>query len=512
PPVWRGAPHLACQWSRRALAGRSDPAGGMGYGEDSFASYLQWSFPAGLPEGTKITLVGDFPYARYFDFQVSPPWDPEYPAWRGGRGAQAVAILDQDIEPLVGNVNPYRPGVDRHALNRRYEVVFELRSAPAAEWNTVNGGAVTAPYRGTDSTRIGGHRSGRYGELGPYIEMRIYLPDGGNPYAGVAPPVVLMQLPGEAPVFAPPIADLYRYPRGEEDEAYWVKLPYAPQDNECLANGWAAKDQALRDLREDFVASVLAEPPEPPGPVDPRSAFFRAEDGALRQFKVFGIARHACVMRKAQEEGVPAARESCPESDLALYGRGHMEPVPKNDEHTNGMDIYNSYLASVVSPNPGEILVFRGRAPATARTFAAPAAADMDTAVRYWSLCTYKDAVVRLNCLADESVAVGADGYFTIVMGRPEDRPANATPECRMTWLPLLANGANTLWRMKATRATPWEHALQTVPWELGDLALETYDETALRRIMGEYYPEGRYLSRPDMEALGCDPDTVAWP
>lgn len=500
PPAWYGEQNLACQWARRGLASAPDSFTAMGYGEDSNVTYLQWGFPVRLPEGTKIYIEGEFPYARYFNFQVNPPWDPDYPNWRGGQGAQSIAIVDQDIEPDAGSVNPYQPGVDRHATNRRYRLEFELRSAPSEEWDELNGGAAVPPYRAPGNLRVGGHRSGRYGERGPYIEMRIYAPDGYEPYAGVDLPTVYMQLPGEERVLAPPVADLYRYPRGKENEQYWVKLPYKPQDNPCLVNGWAAKDQELYQKRQDYVKSVLQKPS--PSVEDPLSAFLRNDDDSLWQLKSFGVARTSCIFQKLAEGGLQAARDFCPQGDLDAYGRGYDQPSPRNDEHTNGVDMYNSFLGSVIWTPPGELLVFGGKAQVTPQSLSGPNVVNVLAPVRYWSLCLYKE-VVNLGCVMDETVPT-VNGNFTIVVGAPQDRPSNAHPECGIAWMPTSARGISPMWRMKSTHKVPWQNALQNVPWETGDVSLATYDEGAVRNVMGQYYPEGRYMRRADVEAFGC--------
>ncbi len=503
PPVWRGASRLSCQWARRALAHHPAMFRSRGYAEDNHVTYLQWGFPSGLPEGTTIFVEGEFPYARHFNFQINPPWDPRYPAWRGGRGAQPIVIVDRDIEPDEGHVNPVRDGAYRYATNRRYHLEFELVAAPAEDWDALNDGAVAPPYRAPGNRRVGGHRSGRYGELGPYIEMRISAPDRYQPYAGVAPPVVWLQLPGEAPRLAPPVAELYRYPRGEQDAGHWVELPYRPEDNPCLDSGWAAKDWELWQKRDEFVQSVLEAEPSPAP--DPRSHFYRLENGVLRQLKLFGVSRHSCAIQFALEEGLEAAREFCPEAELTLYGRGHDQPPPRNDEHTNGIDMHGVYLLSVASPQPGEVLVFQGKAPATTPTLDGPGNVSWTDQLRYWSVCTLKEGVVGLNCVMDENVARDALDYHTIVIGDAAERPVNARPECGITFLPLLADDVNILWRMKSTGAFTWEHAPQEVAWADGDLTLESFDEDAVRSVMVEYYPEGRYLPTSEVEALGCD-------
>jgi polyhydroxybutyrate depolymerase len=498
PPQWYGAQKLSCQWHRRGFARDPQtwrPEQGSGYGEDSHASYFHWGYSSPLPEGTKILIEGDFPHARYMDFQVSPPVDPQHVTWRGGRGAPLIPLLDEDIDPDPGHTNPFRPGANRDAKNRHYHITFELRSGNPVELNPEAG---VPPYRAPGNTRIGGYRSGRYGQYGPYIELRIYAPDKFEPYGGVELPVLRIQRPGEEPVLAPPVGDIYF--RENVDSEFWV-VPYRPEENPCREHGEAAKDAEQAEKRQRFVEKQLAAAVAP-GTFDRRAASRKLADGSLLQLKPFGIARYVCTFSYPLKE----ARSRCPKLDLELFSRGPNQPPPGNDEHTNGWDMYNSYLFSFASLRPGEVLLFQAKAPETPHTLEGLPTMEASPQLRYWSLCLYigSPAVTVANCVMDENVAVDAAGHFAIVLSAVEDRPANARPECGITWLPWRAGGEGITWRFKSTSSNVWAHAPQRVPWEKGDYALATFDANAIKSVMGEYYPFGRYMSKAQMEALGC--------
>src|SRR5262249_53423679 len=145
----------SCQWLHWVDA--KDPASwspdqGRAYGEDIHATYYYWAYPKseGLPEGTKILIEGDFPHARFMDFQAAPPSDPAYLDWRTGEGAPEIPLLDEDIEPDPRNVNPFRPGADRNATARHYHVTFELRAGQPVALNPHAG---VPPYRAPGNTR-----------------------------------------------------------------------------------------------------------------------------------------------------------------------------------------------------------------------------------------------------------------------------------------------------------------------------------------------------------------------
>lgn len=498
PAQWTGAKQLGCQWHRRALAHDPkdwQPRQGAGYGEDTHVSYFHWGYPSPLPEGTKIHLEGEFPHARYMNLQVSPPWHAEHRAWRGGRGAPLIALLDEDIEPDPGHTNPFRPGADRNADKRRYHVTFELRSGhPLA----LNPQAAVPPYRAAGNTRIGGHRSGRNGEYGPYIEFRLYAPDRFEPYGGVALPVVRIELPGAAPMLAPPIGDIYF--RDNLDPTYWVS-PYRWEDNPCGSDGWSVKDREQSAKRQRFVDDVLADV-APPHRIDPRAASRRLPQGDLLQVKAFGIAHYACTFSYPLAQ----ARAICPQRDWDYFRRGPHAAPPGNDEHTNGWDLANSYIFSFASLREGELLVFQGRAARTPRTIKGAARMPVSADLRYWSLCLTAGApaVTTLDCLLDENVARDRDERYTIVIGTEADRPANAHRDCGITWMPWRVGGAAVHWRFKSTTAETWVHAPQRVAWARGDYAAADFDVRALPETMGEYFPQGRYLSKAAVAAWGC--------
>jgi hypothetical protein len=63
--------------------------------------------------------------------------------------------------------------------------------------------------------------------------------------------------------------------------------------------------------------------------------------------------------------------------------------------------------------------------------------------LRYWSFCSNQGfANTRVNdCVHDENVPVGPDGYYAIVVSRAADRPRNAIAQCGIAWLPMADDG-----------------------------------------------------------------------
>src|SRR5919106_3069894 len=141
-----------------------------------------------------------------------------------------------------------------------------------------------------------------------------------------------------------------------------------------------------------------------------------------------------------------------------------------------------AYVFTGTSRGFGEVLVLRGRAP------------TLDQ-LRYFSFCQYEPATQRVvDCAADHRVPVGADGRYTVVVSTAEQRPANARPECGVTWIEWGPQPQGLLIYRHMLPEPGFAEAIQNVP-----------APGAERAVMGEYYPEGEYLpDRAAFEARGC--------
>jgi hypothetical protein len=141
-----------------------------------------------------------------------------------------------------------------------------------------------------------------------------------------------------------------------------------------------------------------------------------------------------------------------------------------------------SYVFTGTSRGFGEVLVLRGRAPTLQQ-------------LRYFSFCQYEPATQRVvDCAADHRVPVASDGRFTVVVSTRESRPANARPECGVTWIEWGPQPQGLLIYRHMLAAPGFAEAIQNVP-----------EPGAERAAMGEYYPEGEYLpDRAAFEARGC--------
>jgi len=118
---------------------------------DQNSSY--WMATLQLPSGSTLVLRGRYPYGRYFQFALYRP-DP-----LGSFTATSEAVVDHEIEPNEGSVNPYVPGAPRLLDARDYTLRIVTEDSPARREDRKR----NTLYAGNDG----------------YIMMvyRVYLPD-----------------------------------------------------------------------------------------------------------------------------------------------------------------------------------------------------------------------------------------------------------------------------------------------------------------------------------------------
>ena len=165
-----------------------------------------------------------------------------------------------------------------------------------------------------------------------------------------------------------------------------------------------------------------------------------------------------------------------------------------------------SYLLTPVSLKYGPLITFSGKMPTFPKTFpAAKKWSPRDYQVRYWSLCAGSSPVSGLgyDCVYDQQVPLSKDRRYTLVVGRPEDRPPNARPKCGYRWInfgdgenyddPAARDWVGTMY-MRFMAADPgWKRAPQQVK-----------KPGTERKVMGPYFPRSKYWTKADFRKLGC--------
>jgi hypothetical protein len=157
---------------------------------------------------------------------------------------------------------------------------------------------------------------------------------------------------------------------------------------------------------------------------------------------------------------------------------------------------HNAYVSATVNRAFGEIAVISARAATTPDTFT-NVPLMQSAQMRYWSMCTNDLYTTRYyDCAYDRQIPVGRDGHYTIVISTPDLRPANARPECGVTWLNWGPRADSLLIFRNMLPSADFHHAVQDVP-----------DASGMEReVMGDYYPYGLHAGKAEFEALSADP------
>lgn len=495
PANWYGERNLRAQWWKILADSPSTwKFENHAKGEPPGNTYYLWRFDKPLPEGTKLLIEGDFPHARMMSLQVCAPWSRALPSIGDGTGIPEVGLLDEDIVPDPGHTNPYLVGANRQAPKRHFHVTFELRDGNPAELNPK---AAVPPYRAPGNLRVGCRRSGKDGQRGPFVWVRVYLPDRYDPYGGVEPPVLRLQLPGQKPELAPITREIELNLMKEGE-------PYSAAENPALPNDRSVKEVESLEWLRDWTLEGLKTAGEP-GDFVPDVYRFFSPRGELRLIKFYDIAYYIGWLKHIKNPD--ACRTRLPKAYAYLYGKGQDRPPPANDEHSSGHAVHNSYLSSGATLKPGQLLVFRGKAPNTPRTLAGDKTMGSSEQLRYWGITLQAGRPTKLAAvisIVDEEVVLDADRNYTIVIGRKADRPANARAENGISWFEWpVGDALAILIRVMSTSATPWAHAPQRITWADTDYCDNNKWPTAVKQRMGEYFFTGRYMSRQEIESLG---------
>jgi hypothetical protein len=455
-------------------------------------TYLKLLFIA--PFGSQLLVEGDFPHARFMDYQITEPFDPRFPV-ASNIGVMEVPIVDVDINPDSGHINPFRVGADRNAKKRHYHLTFDLTHGNAVDLNPV---MQNKHFRAPGNTRAGGPFSstGPWGDgvIAPSVLwLRYYAPDKGSdgkmdPLAGVPLPKVLLEL--------------------NTGETFWIQ-----------------PDASLAIERQLTTAPGMeTSPQDPPVFIGP----------SLGWFKMFG---HWLMF--AEGKGVVASfehpirmntiKKNIRNTYRCLFNQGADAPPPGNFTLSATDLPYNNYLSRPMWLGENMVYVITGKLPTAPKTRNGEPTMEKAQA-RYWSIChtssgaKNEDGVaphqLGYGCLMDDEITVDDNNNYIIVYSRPEDRPSNAKPECGVTWQdfgPDASQGFVLRWMNVypdhfMERYAPTD---DNIPWETGGWSQDTYDKSLVGNntpgVMGPYHPVIHYISKKEFEKLGhnIDPKSI---
>lgn len=473
------------QWGIRA-AEEINLKATRGYFPDPHATYIVLP-TLFAPFGSQVIVEGEFPHARFFDLQITPSFHPEAYRYRAF-GVAEVPIVDADIDPLPGNVNPFRVGADRTATNRRYRVTFDLAIGNPVQLNP----AFRPPhYRAPGNQRVGGAilyqgpwgdpKSKPWGQgLGVWdigqIWIRYYAPDRAKGALGGVPlPKVYYQLP--------------------DGRKYYIQADFRE---------WAERANRRIAARWTF-------PQDPTGPLG----------AELGWFKNLGILRSILTGVALELPWLNLDQQYVRDLDRGVTGRGEEMPPPGNFAISATECDYINYLVRGMSLGWGKIAVLTGKLPTTPRTRQGEPVMDRAEA-RYWSLTATDPDLPKpdgfvgavLHSVMDDEVVTDAQRRYVIVLSRPDDRPANATAQNGVTWVNW-GPTAKVTWTLRWMSVHPeWNAGMSPNAQKLGwaaDWASTQYNPSLIGRnshqgILGDYLPRIHYISKAAFERLGASP------
>lgn len=148
-------------------------------------------------------------------------------------------------------------------------------------------------------------------------------------------------------------------------------------------------------------------------------------------------------------------------------------------------NIHNDYTTSAFARRYGNLFLMRAKAPGFRSQ---PGRAFGNEPLRYWSLCQNEFVTQRYtDCSLDADTPVDADGFFTVAISDPADRPQRATAGDGVTWLPWGAYPDGVLLYRQMLADDSYAQAIKRVP-----------KGTPLPEVMGEFAPQVTYC-RPEV-------------
>ena len=112
--------------------------------------------------------------------------------------------------------------------------------------------------------------------------------------------------------------------------------------------------------------------------------------------------------------------------------------IPFSTAGGQGSDIGAAYGYTFVSYNFGKVYWFRAKVPTTPPTFNDERTYNSGNKdLRYFSISLEQSLASGMvnETVFDESIPVDANGYMTIAVSSPQDRPKNAVNSCGVAWM-----------------------------------------------------------------------------
>jgi hypothetical protein len=437
------------------------------------------------PFGAKLFIEGEFPYCRFFSIQTTPPFDARDYRYDKYAGKGEVAIVDADILPKKGSVNPFLPGANRSATNRSYQVVYEMAYGDAG---TIDPAHKPPFYRGKGDIRYGsaiqcqgpwglsknggGHGRGIW-DFGD-IWVRYYAIDQDKfPAAGIALPKAYFQL--------------------KTGEKFFITADFEGLIKQSETTGINRETKSVDPAAYN----------KPPTAWDKAFGIFLSISSGLSR---------ALYREKAND------KQYLRDLDMGVTGRGENQHGAASWEPNATCSNYTNYFGRSASIKKGKVFVFTGKLPTFPDT--RMGAAKMEKAeCRYWSLTSYdtdwpfeKIIGMENTSVMDDEIVLDKERHFVLVYSRKEDRPANATKENGVTWIDWGKTNSQSFNLRWISVGPEWSMPITphegNLPWATSAFSGTKYDVSLIgtnnhKGYLGEYLPVAHYLTKQEFEKLG---------
>jgi hypothetical protein len=360
------------------------------------------------------------------------------------------SLAGYDIEPDPGSGNPFKVGADRLVKNRNFTIHVLAVDPPANSADR----AKNTVYVGRDEKEV-------------QAGFRIYVSDKGYDGAGWGP-ADGPSYEGSAISYEGKLADGTNLSAAEVDKRFG--RPFGSMPPPVSIDQW----YKLIDSKQN----------------DPHLSPATAPARREGQFELFWGMRYTLLgafMKPEERAKIPVATE--------------ME---------GGGDPTTEYMVNFLSRKFGPVYVFRAKAPTFPNTYDG-AKIMPEGQVAYWSVVTVASAPSGelWDGVFDMQVPVDKEGYYTIVVSRPEDRPKNATRENGVAWINWgPGEGLNDPRNRKEWGMLLMRFMVPQKDWSNSPAKVtKPGDEAA---VMGSYYPRGYYTTKAKFEAEGVRKQIVS--
>jgi hypothetical protein len=321
------------------------------------------------------------------------------------------------------------------------------------------------------------------GSTNPFVE--------GNPRNDPSRRYAVSLAPGSRPIESKSTSENILY--GGLSEAgtlgMMIYRVYVPNSGKDTSGGVGLPRVTLHmadgsTVQGEDACEILTNPFEPPHPLKPADEYaeLRGAHDPSRNPPVFRAQYNSTFMIECDFYGDCSGN---PEKVTGVFAN------PGSD-----------YMHSFVNRQYGEALVLRGKIPATPKTFEGTDSVFMEQQLRYWSICPYEYySTATTECLFDEEVIVNADGFYTIVYSREEDRPNNATSDCGVGFIPWSeeGDGFGIVDGRESNRDDGYLLVRNMLPASDFHQAVHNTsvpgDEA---EVMGEFYPKGKHFTKSE--------------